>query len=61
MIKDAPLLFKEGSGPPSEVSYGGQGWLGRQFFFQKSMRNDFSLFEPALSPLLGKGGDFKAA
>jgi hypothetical protein len=39
----------------------GRGWLGRQFFFQKSMRNDFSLFEPPLNPLLGKGGDFKAA
>jgi len=59
MIKDGPLLSKEGP-----------GWLGRHFFLQKSMRNELSLFEPSLNHFVGiaslgapslKGGDFKAA
>jgi len=39
----------------------GWGWLGWYLLFKKSMSYDLSLFKPPLNPLLGKGGDFKAA
>ena len=48
--------MKEGLGPPSEVSYGGQGWLGQYFFIRKSTSSEPDLFEPSLNPLLGKEG-----